>query len=53
MATVCSSTVGEANSGKASKSLAKITSGIGQLQEGAGSATSAIAHAKMVSEYVT
>jgi len=41
--------VGEANNGKASKSVAKYTSGIGQAQENAGMATSAIAQAKMVS----
>ena len=45
---VCVNTVGEANSGKASRGVATYTSGIGQAQESASSAMSEIGQAKRV-----
>ena len=43
--------VGEASSGKASKSVAKYTSGIGQAQDVSAVATSEIGRAKQVSGF--
>jgi len=45
----CVCTVGEANSGRASKGLATYSSGIGQVQDSASSAMSEIGQAKRVS----
>jgi len=47
----CVHTVGEANSGKASKSVATYTSGIGQVQDSSSSAMSEIGQAKRVGKH--